>query len=429
MFFWSELIIIISYLFNDYLGFFTYIVFSIFIMLNSKRTIFNRIISLLILSMPLHSISIIGYKLNHIFSWPIIFLTIISLLNISTIIKKRIKLNRMSVITLIIGTLILIISNYNSGVTGCIKIVQIMLMVIPAYTTFVCRKDLIKDINEKFQSEMINKLVSIFLATAIGVIAQYILYTYFNIKLGQITIFSGRSVFDLLFNAYSVLSLFLGLGIVLIFRKLLEKVNLLDIIKIVVLFIAIIVNSSRTGLVAAIIAIFLMINSRGLKLSMNRKIVFYIIYIILSTLGVLYALKSRSELSNFFYDNGRMETYKYGLNMFICNFKIFFIGNGLDLTTYQEVMPHNFIIETLVTCGIIITIMTLKAIAKFLKFIKSSKLKFLFWTILIGSLFITCFQGNPFTTIIMIITILDQTFINERKNNERKEIIYNNSNI
>lgn len=413
MFFLYELIIVITYLLNGYLGFISFIGIATHIFFKNQKKYFETIIDLLILSLPLHSISILGTYVNHIFSWPIILLTFISFYNINTIIKRHIKCSILSLTLFIISCVILFISNMLMGdfSIGLIKICQILLMAIPIITTFLCKNEIILEVNSDYWEKIIYKIKDVILAVAIGVLIQYIFYNLFYINLGNITIFPNRKIYDLFFYAYSVLSLFLSLGIIILANSLLKSFKLIDLLQIFIILIAIILNSSRTGLMSGIITIFIMLNIKIKNIKKKRKLFFNIGFLAIAIGIVFIFLLHRNELTNFFDNNARFSTYGNGLELIFTNIKVFFIGNGLNINNYIEILPHNFILETWVTCGILFTVIVMFAIVYLLYNLKNTQYKFLIYDILIGSMFITCFQGNPFTTILCMLAIIDQKII------------------
>ncbi len=425
MFFLYELIIVITYLLNGYLGFIAFIGIAAHIFLKNQKKYVETIIDLLILSLPLHSISIFGTYINHIFSWPIILLTFISFYNINTIIKKHIKFSMLSLALFIISCVILFISNILMGdfSIGLIKICQILLMAIPIITTFLCKNEIILEVNSDYWEKIIYKIKNVILAVAIGVLIQYIFYNLFNINLGNITIFPNREIYDLFFYAYSVLSLFLSLGIIILTNNLLKNFKLIDLLQIFIILIAIILNSSRTGLMSGIITIFIMLNIKIKNIKKKQKLFFNIGFLAIAIGVVFIFLLHRNELTNFFDNNARFSTYGHGLELIFTSIKVFFLGNGLNTNNYIEILPHNLILETWVTCGILFTAIVMFAIVYLLYYLKNTQYKFLIYDILIGSMFITCFQGNPFTTILCMLAIIDQKIITKDKQ------IKTNSNI
>ncbi len=414
MYIMFEILLIMSYLINDYLGLLTSIIIFPIVILNNKKNIYKSFMDVLILSLPLYSLSIIGDKLNHAFSWTLIMLLILSIYNLILIIKERKKINIKDLILFLLGLALLLISNTRSfPIYGILEVGQVLMMIIPIVTTYMCKDLIAKKINKKEFNNYILKIEDIITGTAICTMVQCILYSTLNIHLGKISIYTNRIVFDLFFKAYSVLSLFISIGIVIAIIELISslkkrKINYDQIIRIIIFIIAIVLNSSRTGLIAGIITTFIIINSKHINLESKKKKKLNLIFIALAILGISLISLTRKDMSNIFSDNERKKTYIYGISLITKSPINTLLGNGLSTKNYDHIMPHNFILETLTTSGIFVTTLVCIYLTKFLLYIKTTNYRFIIYCILIGSMFITCFYGNPFTTVYMILAIIDE---------------------
>lgn len=409
-----EILLIMSYLLNDYLGFaMSIIIFSLLIYKN-KKNIYKNFADILVLSLPLYSLSIVGDKINHAFSWILIMLLILSIYNFFLIIKERKTISKKSFALLLLGIVLLIISNVRTfPVYGLIEVGQVLMMIIPIITTCMCKDIITKKINKKDFNNVIKRIEDVIIATAICTIIQCIAYYVLNMSIGKISIYPNRIIFDLFFKAYSVLSLFIGIGIIIavirIIKSLQErKIEYTEICKLIVFIIAIVINSSRTGIIAAIITTLIILNSKIVKLESRKKIEITLVFIAIALISIELISLTRKDMSNIFSDNERRETYMYGINLIAKNPINIFIGNGLSTKNYDHIMPHNFILETITTSGIIVTILVSLYLTKLLLYLKNTNYRFIIYCILIGSMFITCFYGNPFTTVYIILAILDE---------------------
>ena len=144
-------------------------------------------------------------------------------------------------------------------------------------------------------------------------------------------------------------------------------------------------------------------------MSKKNKFLILSVSILISFVLIFILSNSRKDMHSFFSDNQRSLTYAYACDLIFNNPISFLIGNGLDSGNYDKMMPHNFILETLTTCGILFSSIIFVCFYKLIVFLKYTKYKLLIFHIIIGSMFITCFQGNPFTTIIIILAIIDQS--------------------
>lgn len=409
-----EILLIMSYLINDYLGFLiTGIVFSL-IFLEKGKTIYIKFLNILILSLPLYSLSIIGDRINHAFSWILIMLLILAINNIALIIKKKQSINKENFVLLLLGITILVLGNIRTyPIYGLIEIGQVLMMIIPIITTYMCKDMIIKQIEKKDFKRIIIEIEDVITATAICTIIQCIMYYLFNISLGKISIYPNRIIFDLFFKAYSVLSLFIGIGIVIAVVRIIQsikekKIDFTQIIRITIFITAIVINSSRTGIMSAIITTLIIINSKNIKIESRKKRITNLIFIIIAIVSIVLISLTRKDMNNIFSDNERNKTYIYGLNLITQNPINLLLGNGLSTKNYEYTMPHNFILETLTTSGIVVTALVILYFTKLLLYIKNTNYRFIVYCILIGSMFITCFYGNPFTTVYMILAIIDE---------------------
>lgn len=428
MFLLGELVILISYLANGFVGFIATIIFFGIITINEGKNKEEKILNLLILSLPLHSISILGEKLNHAFSWPIILLSILLINNIYTILKNKIAIKKGYIIGFLLFCIVLALSNYRFDfINSTREIGQLMIMCLPILTTFICKEQYTLKLNEGYFKRGLLKIESVIVATAIATIYQFAMYKFGNLNLGEITIFSNRTIYDLIFKGYSVLSLFLSLGVIIVIndiieliieRKIKSKNFIEEVLKLIIIVAAIFINTSRTGILAAIFTTFiLMCNFLKVMTKKQRKVTI-VLFIIASALLIMFFSLSRKDMT-FFNDNGRLLTYKNALTFTFESPINFILGCGLYEGNYSHMSPHNFILELMTTSGIIITTTLLYLIYKLITFIKDSKYRYLCYNILIGSMFITSFQGNPFTTIIGIFAILDQTsMLKKEKEND-----------
>lgn len=429
MFLLGELVILISYLANGFVGFIATIIFFGIITINEGKNKEEKILNLLILSLPLHSISILGYKLNHAFSWPILLLSIVLINNIYTILKNKIMIKKGYIIGFLIFCIVLALSNYRFDIINSTReIGQIMIMCLPILTTFICKEQYTLKLDQGYFKRGLLKIESVIVATAIATIYQFTMYEFGNFNLGEITIFNNRIIYDLIFKAYSVLSLFLSLGVIIVINNIIEliiqrkitfKIFIEKAIKLLIIVGAIFINTSRTGILAAILTTFIiMCNFLKVMTKKQRKVII-VLFIIVSVFLIIFFSLSRKDMT-FFNDNGRFLTYKNALDFIFESPINFILGCGLYEGNYSHMLPHNFILELMTTSGVIITTISIYLIYKLIRFIKDSKYKFLFYNILIGSMFITCFQGNPFATIIGIFAILDQKSILKKENDNEE---------
>lgn len=404
-----EIFMLISYLFSDVLGFFTAVILYTYIWSRKRYNLFNKIVISLILSAPIFQIGFWGKEMHHIFSWFMIFLAILIIYLFYNLVKNNIKFSKylLFFITLTLGILFItnIISDYY--IENMIEYFQVFLMVISIFMIYQQRKFLSNYMDDKTKDNWIIMINISMVATAIGVFVQYIAHLRLGLSLGRITEFPGRTTYDFLFSGYSVLSIYLGIGVVLNFYELFQKIKLKNIVIILLCLVAIAINSSRTGLIASLIVCILITLIKAKKSLKNFVLAIFIsiIGIIIFYFAVEIILGNRQTL-NILDDNGRIETYVHGIRTIFSSVKNFIFGIGLSAPDYKYMLPHNSIIQTMLTMGVIVTSVWIICIINILKYIKKIDFKYVIWYILISSMFVTSFQDMSFITLDIILAII-----------------------
>ena len=419
IYFLAEVLIIVAYLFNPYYGLIASLITYAAIFFNRKYTIIDKIIISLLVSLPTFNISIIGDKLHHVFSWNIIFTMFFIIVSIFIYKNNKTKHDKK---TLFIIFAILISSFIHcffdvSFTSSLIEWFQCLLVIMPILLAYYNIDYINGNTNKK--EEYIDILNNIILATACCVIFQCILYYKFNILVGNWTFYPGRVSIDLLFKGASVLSLFIGISIPINIYKMYNSSIFKYVIFLVICIIAILLNSARTGLVAGILCSIPIFIKQSLK---NKKTLFISMTSVGAGALVLkkitdIMLKNRGT-ANIMSENGRFLTYKNGINQIFSSFSHFMFGSGLSIDNYTFTLPHNLILETIMTYGFINFVLLFILFVKVIKITKDSQYKYMMYVVYVGSMFITNFFGNNFIIIITILLIIDSI------NNKQKERNY-----
>lgn len=429
-----ELFTIIAYLFSNTLGFVIAIIMFLSIWTNKKESVFNKIILSLILSSPIFQTSIIGDPISHLLSWFNIFMIIFIVYLIYNFIKGRTKISILS--ATLIGfalSIIVITSTFSENYRdNYLEFMQLVFMVIPILMVYQQRKYLTQKINEKDKKKWVKYINISLVSTVIATLIQYFAYTKFKITVGNVTIFNSRSSFDFLFMGYSVLSMYLGIGVVLNMIIFWSEHKLYGIIMVIVCLLGIMINSSRTGLIVSALISIVITVSKSKKSLKNFTV--SIAIIIIGMIAFLYAAKfilRNRTIDGLFNDNGRIETYKHGLQTINSSLKNFLFGIGLSHENYDFTWPHNFIIQSTLTMGIIATSIWIISIFYILKYINRIDFKYVLWYIFVASMFITSFQAMSFITLYISIGILlvpekegqiENKYIKEKEENNEKSI-------
>ena len=422
----SELSIIIAYLFDYRIGFLASLLFFTGVCIkNKKEKVKEKLVILLILSSPFFSISILGDRLHHVFSWPIIFLTLLSIImifNKQTLdnIKSKKKIWAI-IILLFIFIMIrnLINSNFTSGLTDYI---QLLLMFFPILLVYTNKQMFNFSDDFKYEFKINKYIISVCVAMALAVFVQYIYHVKFNMIIGEVSIYSGRIIYDLFFKGYSVLSIFLGTGLVMCFIELYRRKSFLNLIDIIIIVTSIGINSSRAGLISGLIVcgvLFL----KGINKRENLLI--NIIIIVCGVLFIVFGLKmftTNRGLNNLFADNGRSQNYSEAIKTITNNPTNFFVGIGLVTEGYIYMLPHNFILQYWLTTGLLALIIILFLLYRLLHYLKGSDYFYIILSIVIGCLFITDFHANIFFTVFAIAGIIQSNIVRKKDNVLRRKI-------
>ena len=264
-----------------------------------------------------------------------------------------------------------------------------------------------------------------YLLSVISVALQILLqYIYINVTgnvighYGKLGI--NRILYAGLMGDFSFASLFLATGIcyVLIIYLKTKKINTIFFLTIEsLLSIATILITSRTGIVSLVIVMslfFLDIRNWTLKYLLVLLGVFSGSFIIVEKL-----LSSRLGQS-FLDSSGRVGNYIEAFDLF---FKRSFFGYGMGRDTILKLenfhLPHNFFIQYLVQIGFIGLIVILLFFSYFimgeLKYARSGK--WVFWIIMIGSMFVPDIVTSRFLTCVVILCMIEgqNNMLNERR--------------
>ncbi len=403
MFIVLGVIIIMLYLLNETLGFFATSIIMLSLLMNKKENIIIKLFKVLLLSLPMSYIGIFGISMNHIFSWYNIFLVIYMIV----LMKYYKKITKTSMLVFIIVFLILVLELlWATDISkSIIETIQILLMLIPIMITFNVKSELpLKNIDCK---KLMFLFSDICIATAICMLIQWWLHYYLNLDIGIIEYYGfNRVSFFCLFRGASVLPVFMGIGFLILFIELIDnRLKLSNIIKMLIILIAMILNTSRTGIVSLFLVLFFIIGIKFLKRPNLKIILLTVSSMLLAFVSINYLISIRAGINGILDDNGRFSLIYKGLEVFSSNIKTILFGAGF---TGEEIrtlitIPHNFLIQTLAQNGLIITIIIFLLIFTYFKKNKNNKYKYIILFILLSGMFITDFYANAFITFLFIV--------------------------
>ncbi len=418
MFIILSLITIIAYLFNGKFGFISMILNSFIVLFSKCDNHLVKILKLIIISLPMEYIGIFGVNMYQIISWYNIFL----LLYIYSILKYYKKLTTKSLLSIVSVFLLLIVQLiWISDIPQTmIEITQVLIMIIPIILTFDCKEEL--PINLKQINKLLHLYVDVCIATSIGMIVQYFLHYYLHIDAGFI-LYTGHSriSFFCLFKGASILPIYMGIGFLILFIDFFDEkhIKITNIIKMLIIFIAMVLNTSRSGITSLFLIMGVIIVKNLYKKANLKTLLITILICGIALWGMNYIMTIRSGMNGFLDDNGRFTIIKNGLTIWYSSFRNMLFGTGFKNEIWKnEVTPHNVLIQTLSQNGIILTTMICVMIYIYLHKNKHNKYKLLIWYLLLSGMFVTDFYANSFSTVIFL--LVDIYYVKNRWNQTKK---------
>lgn len=416
-----ETIMIIAYMINGTIG--VALMFSIILVMavRKDKKLLEKLLILCSMSIPMSFIGILGMNMHHIFSWYNIFMFLL----LCHLIKKRkgyIKINCTLVLLIFILINVLsinILRNYDIK-KSITEIIQILMMVLPVFLIHCYRG--VPQISEIDIEKHLSFFSDICIASSIATVFQYVIYFFVGKEVGFIwlTALGKRVICNCLFKGMSILSIYFGLGFMIIVVRLTKKKNIRISEKIKLLFGLIIimegliVNTSRTGIAGIALAIAVYFSIELIKYPDVKKIMFMFMCAIVIIIAINYMVKVRG---NFFDENGRIETYRAGLKIWKENLTNFFIGGGLTDEIWIEqgtMTSHNMIFQSLAQCGIIGTFIFMSLfIYYFWKNRYTPYISLIVYLIITG-MAVTDFYANTFTTLILCLVDILGNFSEKR---------------
>lgn len=373
---------------------------NILIVLRSKESLFYKILVLLITALPFSFIGIAGIEMLHVFSWYNVFLVWFIFVS-----RKYCSLSSSAAVSIMIIFICLFIATMWSAdaVKSWVEICQIMVMLYPTALLFSSRSRM------PLSGIQVDKLLTIYafvaLCASIGMIIQYYFYFYRGTAIGLFNFSGGGRVSCYaLFRGASILPIYMGSGLMVFFMKFLDRKSLLYIISMLIMFVAMILNTSRTGIFAlfAVIGFVMFTRLKG-QFSIST-IAISLLAVYIGTWGLDFLMESRSNLDSFTEANGREETIWNGLNIWLNSPRNFLFGEGFTGGMWDGITKtHNFVIQTLAQNGVIVASIIFCMIGRFLQSIKEKKYKYVSWFILIAGMLVTDFYANAFTSIVFIL--------------------------
>lgn len=411
-----EAAIVIAYMINSMLGMTLMAVYSIGKLLFSKKgDSIYRSFELMIMSLPMAYIGIAGPSMHQLLSWYNVFL-VIFLVKIIIHFSRKVPFTKSAVISILV-MLGCFFANmfWASDLGGTLaEIAQILVMMIPIIIVHTSRANF--PIEREGAYELLRKYVDVCVATAIAMLVQYAMYYFLHRQIGIIHFTGMRRVqFYGLFRGASILPIYMGIGIVFLFIECFDKrINIERLIKIFIIFAAVVLNTSRTGLFTLMVVLAMVCIKYLAKRPSFKGIFIALLGFVGAVYAVNYITTLRSGLSGFLDANGRITTWENGIRIFGSSIKNILLGEGFSGGMWTGITkPHNLIIQTLAQCGIIVTAIVLVMLARYILENIKNPYVFMGIYIILSAMLVTDFYANAFTTVIfMLIDIYSGKAVN-----------------
>ncbi|WP_372468635.1 O-antigen ligase family protein [Microbacterium maritypicum] len=391
---------IVAYLAAPPAGFATVVVTMVIVGVRRGRSRLEKLLTMLVLTMPLYALPVLP-GLHHVASWT-------TLLLVALLVMVIPHITRMSPVILVALFIIVAFSiltglSSGDGADGWYYIAQFLMFTVPAVIVYEARSWIRATLDKDAANRLLSTLASTQLALAIGVLVQWQLHSRLGISLGSISFFAERVTYDLTVSAYSVLSGLLAIGIVLaptLWRRGRWK---MAVILAVVSSFAIVVNSSRTGIIvgAVVLGLAILFPPKGAR-RFGARLAIVPAGILAWWMYDLYAGSVRGR-EGFLDDNGRFETFRNAFDRMMATDENFLLGVGY--ADYEGVAPHNFVVETLVSSGVIVSAVVFALIVGLLVYLRQSEWQYSIWALLGASMLFAGFYAVKAAAVIAVLML------------------------
>lgn len=347
--------LVVAYMLNTKVGALLLVLATAYYLFFKKGTIYERLLRIIVFSAPYYNFSIWGDRQR--FSVCIVTSAVLCVLLTISWLRRKTRCGAETVyrcllflvfLTFYALSIIFVQAPVETFfITYQLVILAYLLVIIPA-----CRNRELKNIDT-------DELVKIFVAGTCGlVIALYIQYAadMVGIPLGEIYRYNtGRSIYNLFFYAKSVLSMYISIGLLYFFIDYINRKKITDIIWMILFVGAFLINNSRTGLASFALSAMLYCVMNSKKIFGSIRVTAILVLAAAVGLYVIqFMLESRTNLTGFADDNGRLETIVDALKILP---DYLFSGIGGSAADYQKtslgITPHNFFIAYLVQFGLL----------------------------------------------------------------------------
>jgi O-antigen ligase len=345
---------------------------------------------LLIYSIPVSFMSFTGATYGQLpISWFNIFTALFALVSLWEMAHKaRLRIGAITLCAVLFAVLtlpaLLAASDFAAGVKQYVHIIAFCLTLIAT-----------ENLRNTFSSGQLSALVKDYLLattlTAAGLMLQIMLALVFGGIYGHYVVFGGdRTAAGFLFSDFSFLALYLASGAGAAFALLLDGQRILPKLFLLgFLLSASVLTTARTGFVAFVLTIVLLVFPHFLRISLRKTSIVVILLGSAVLLGGYYMLQFRPE--GFFEGSGRLANYVIALRNFI---ESPLYGVGLGVETYaaknSSEIPHNLLLQFLTQTGVLGCVgLSMMALLLLLAALRAEPpLRYSFFVVLVGSMFV-----------------------------------------
>ena len=407
-----ELIMILAYLYKQTaLGLAAW-GFIVYYLMRNKRNTIDLFVKCLIASIPTSYLEITGEIGAHIFkiyNFTIFFLVIYLIYYIQT---RKLKINKTVLLVFYIVLLLqfirtLLCVNLPSAL---IELMQEYIIILPTglmYIYYNNEPECQGITNDS--TEWIDLYYYTTIATSLGVLYQFLLFTYTSTGIGFLTIWRGRQVFDLLFTGYSVLTVYLGGGMIIAMSKLLRGEKTFTNLCILLLIgISCAINSARSGLLSAVVVILIMLIFAFFEKKNVRYALFYgipVLMLISYIVSFLISHRQSLQVGGLLFANNRENVAQFAFDLMENNLLYFWFGTGINGAQLSGVSQHNMFLEMWTLNGTLFLIPFVLLVISLLYMTRRNSNRFLLWQLFIGHQFISSLFASTFIVPILIIVL------------------------
>lgn len=349
---------IVAYLINIKVGTVLAMLGILYILLSDKKPFTAKLIKAIVYSAPFYVFSFWGT--HYRFSMCTLLSLLLCVILTVTLFKRGAKINRSAFFLLVL--LALFFLSYSISAFGSKDMMETLAntfqLLILGYLIFIIQATRkVELLSANIDTEELMNIFAIGVcAIAMGIYIQFALYQWGGIRLGEVFIYgSGRKVFNLYVYAKSALSLYLAIGLIYYYIKLFRKFKLNNIVIIIFILGAIVLNNSRTGLASFAISAILYTIVHFRKAIRSVKITAMLIILAAAAFCIIQMmLLSRTGLDGIADDNGRFDLIFIALKMLPQHIVIGIGGSAADYAaTEMGITVHNFIVAFLIQFGCI----------------------------------------------------------------------------